>query len=1442
MNEDESSSAVNAQRKSPDCKSTAPQPVRPSIKADKLESQGHGIEEESMGEEEVEEIEELVERVEKMERQIKREEEDPDVPVVKEPVRPSKEDVAKHEATHAHYKSWCKYCNQGLAIRDQHRRKQNRKKGQRKVRSGEAEVPDTEANVNGQVKYSIDYMRMDSTGDEESDGKAMSTMVMVNHEDGGVFAYATPGKGIQGDRYWLPKRMSKDIDNCGTKEARIQAKSDQEPSVVAVQEEIREIRRGKTICVNSPVGESECNGRAENAIRRVEVKVRTLRAHIEDKTRSKVDMSKPFATWLIRWAGEVITKYTKGKDGKTSWHRRRGEECAKPIVPVGEKVLYLPLKTAEIHRNKGEPKMFEGIWLGINGRTEEVFIGTRKGVVKCRTVQRLPEDERWDTKLLHEMQGTTWQPVPGYKSDHVPVEIDHEGRKAHREEEDNDAVDYEAIPIEEDPAPSVKTRGSPMTDIRVTNKDTERFGCTPGCPACEHVRTNRKIPRGVGHSSECRKRIRELIGMDEDAKERIDRADERKRRREEAVGNLAKESLRTPNAQTPKYLARLQKEMQLQMAKLVAEDIDVSEIYSPPRVAQRAEVWGLKKGWGLDLTTTDVDGKAWDFSRKEMRDRAINKIKRDKPLLIVGSPTCTDWSTIMQLNWPKMKPEDIKRRMKEARRHLRFCVAVYKHQAENGRYYVHEHPMNAKSWKELEMQKMAKREDSILAKLDQCQYGLWIKDKFGWSSAKKPTKMLTNSPCIARQLMRRCPGKHTHVDQRHTSLFYGVAKKAQVYPDGLCDAICKGLRDQIECDKRGNFVLAVLNVDDAESGREESQRILGSLAMATRDEHGCCNLNGVTKLPTATEEDEEELQVAWDDVSGRELEPSKVRLARKEEIDYVHKSNLYTKVPREKAKKLKAKVITVRWIDINKGDSIAENYRSRLVAREIKTDGRPDLFAATPPLEALKVVLSMLTSGNKGEKLMVNDVSRAYFCAPARRQVFVELPSEDKSDGEDMVGELSYSMYGTRDAAQNWGEECASTMQKLGFRRGKASPCTFYHPSRHLRTYIHGDDFVTAGMEKDLTWMKTEIEKFYQIKTQILGPDAHDQQQVRVLNRILTWHEKGIRYEADPRHAEIVIDQLGLKEAKGVVAPGTKDEGTTKENCEVPLEGEEASQYRAIVARLNYLAADRPDIAFAVKELARNMSAPTQGSRDRLKRLGRYLVHKPRAVVDFEWQDVPTRLRAFTDADWAGCKSTRKSTSGGVLVLGKHTVKTWSKTQSLVALSSGESELYAALKASAEGLGMLSLLRDFGYWIEGEVLGDASAALGIIQRRGLGRTRHIDTGLLWIQQTAAEKRLAYTKVLGTNNPADLMTKHLTQEVIERHCNTLKVQFPEGRAATAPTLSSVFELKAPWQLDDEADTTEENDSAFEDRIQAVFNELWIKKWKTQLKAQQKKLEG
>ena len=75
---------------------------------------------------------------------------------------------------------------------------------------------------------------------------------------------------------------------------------------------------------------------------------------------------------------------------------------------------------------------------------------------------------------------------------------------------------------------------------------------------------------------------------------------------------------------------------------------------------------------------------------------------------------------------------------------------------------------------------------------------------------------------------------------------------------------------------------------------------------------------------------------------------------------------------------------------------------------------------------------------------------------------------------------------------------------------------------------------------------------------------------------------------------------------------------------------------------MNYLASERPNIASSAKGLAHCVSSPSKGCQFQLKRLGRYLVIRPRAVLDFRWQAAQHRPRIFTDADWAGCKATRK--------------------------------------------------------------------------------------------------------------------------------------------------------------------------------------------------------
>ena len=158
-----------------------------------------------------------------------------------------------------------------------------------------------------------------------------------------------------------------------------------------------------------------------------------------------------------------------------------------------------------------------------------------------------------------------------------------------------------------------------------------------------------------------------------------------------------------------------------------------------------------------------------------------------------------------------------------------------------------------------------------------------------------------------------------------------------------------------------------------------------------------------------------------------------------------------------------------------------------------------------------------------------------------------------------------------------------------------------------------------------------------------------------------------------------------------------------------------------------------------------------------------------------------------TDANWAGDKVNRKSTSGGVIQIGEHFIKSWSKNQTLIALSSAESELYACVKATAEGLGVMSMLSDWGRTCSGVVKADASAALGIISRRGLGKVRHLDTSFLWIQETKAKRDIAFEKVKGEVNTADLMTKNLAYPRMIDLFSRLCLKKNQDRPSTAAKL-------------------------------------------------------
>ena len=132
-------------------------------------------------------------------------------------------------------------------------------------------------------------------------------------------------------------------------------------------------------------------------------------------------------------------------------------------------------------------------------------------------------------------------------------------------------------------------------------------------------------------------------------------------------------------------------------------------------------------------------------------------------------------------------------------------------------------------------------------------------------------------------------------------------------------------------------------------------------------------------------------------------------------------------------------------------------------------------------------------------------------------------------------------------------------------------------------------------------------------------------------------------------------------------------------------------------------------------------------------------------------------------------------------------MKMWCKTQATVALSSAEAELYGLVRASAETLGIIASFSDLGEKVEGQVLGDASAALAIIRRQGIGRIRHLDTHYLWVQEKAARGELEYKKVDGKMNGADVFTKPLNWEEIKVNMGRIHHEFEE-------TKDEVVELK------------------------------------------------
>jgi hypothetical protein len=779
-----------------------------------------------------------------------------------------------------------------------------------------------------------------------------------------------------------------------------------------------------------------------------------------------------------------------------------------------------------------------------------------------------------------------------------------------------------------------------------------------------------------------------------------------------------------------------------------------------------AAEFGLRPGLLTDLTAPKPGGGDWDLSRDKDVQELEELQEKEKPCLLTGSPPSVPFSILLRIHLNRRQEADVDF-APEGRKHLRSSVAAYWRQIRGGRYFLHEHPKAAPSWKEPEMVELMEDTSVVYVEGPMCRWDVMGKVASGAGYVRQATGWITNCPEIADAL-RGVSSSFVSKQPwpRQLCLVNGRAVAARMFPPLLVGVVLRKLAKQLA---QGD---SLSTMEILTAGPVPEERVIGDGPWWRY----------------------------WDDVNGGYLKPDKVLAARAVELGWVHAREVYEKVPLAQCFERTGKgPLSLRFVDTNKGDDTCENYRSRLVVREIKARKKlsdrldaAQVFSAMPPLEMLRALCSvMATLGVESDYIIdVYDITRAHFYGKAERDMYTELPEGDQVEG--MCAHLLRSMYGTEDASNIWQKDWTAHLAEKGYKCGVAQPACFYHAQKDVRGLAHGDDFVIVASRSEAEAFGKMLGERYDLKrTGRIGFGPGDDRELTVLNRILRTvpEERRVEMEADPRHAELAIKDLGLTSAKSVATPRIKRKAEeVLADEETPLLiSSHATQYRSACMRMAYLAQDRSDLSEAVKSSARNMKEPRVGHMTQLKRIARYLIGRPRCVQEFAHQKLQTRLRAIVDSDAAGDAVTRRSTTGVTLMVGQHLLRHGSNLQSVIGLSSAESEYYAMTKGAALGLGLQAVFEEWGLAMKFELHSDSSAARAFASRRGLGKMRHVQTRYLWLQERVARGDITVVRVHTDANVADILTKAVTQVLLDRHLRTLGYRFATGRSKVAKQL-------------------------------------------------------
>ncbi len=257
----------------------------------------------------------------------------------------------------------------------------------------------------------------------------------------------------------------------------------------------------------------------------------------------------------------------------------------------------------------------------------------------------------------------------------------------------------------------------------------------------------------------------------------------------------------------------------------------------------------------------------------------------------------------------------------------------------------------------------------------------------------------------------------------------------------------------------------------------------------------------------------------------------------------------------------------------------------------------------------------------------------------------------------------------------------------------------------------------------------------------------------------------------DDDRIETILQEVNMTTCNPAPTPGTAANKSTFADAE-SLTPDQHKVYRRVVGKLQWLSFTRPDISYSTKELARGLHQPTEADWKKAKHLLRYLrgtsnyTQQPlRPTTTLNTSKAVLDMDIHVDADWAGCPSTRKSTTGFVIYILGTPVSFGSRTQATIALSPAESELYAICTGTSEGLHLKMFLQESGLAskVNIRIHTDSTAGKSNATRQGASeKAKHIDIRFLYTQQLTKD-----SSIRKISNTADILTKYISRETLQR---------------------------------------------------------------------------